>query len=105
MKLFALMWGAAMVFMMTGITIKKKKTPAQLSLFEKMDEDSISDISAYNKAIGRMWCRMSVFCFLAGVIELSHPEFSIIVFALACTAGVASSAWWQAKIEEKYVIK
>ncbi len=105
MKYLVIMWTAAALFFIAGLCIRKSRKPVRLSLFTKVLPDEMSDITAYNREVGKMWCVSSAVLFASGIAEAYAPSFSILIFSFICTAGVGISVWWQSKIEQKYGIK
>lgn len=98
-----IMWGAAAVYLVTGLFCMRRKTPMRLSFISKTPAEKISDIPAYNKEIGKMWCAMAVFLLAGGGAMMANPAFSVLFFVVASTVGVGGVAWWQSRIEKKYL--
>lgn len=105
MRYLVVMWIGGAVFFLAGICMMKSKKPVRLSLYTEITQDMVSDVSAYNKEVGKMWCISSVVLFAGGIVEAFNPAFSLLIFALICTLGVGVSVWRQSKIEEKYLTK
>lgn len=103
MKYLVIMWGAAVIYLIIGIYAMSKKTPMRLSFISKIPMEKISDIPAFNKEIGKMWCVLAIVLFAGGALDMLNPAFSVFFFAIACTVGVGGAAWWQSKIEKKYI--
>lgn len=99
------MWIAAVIFIFIGIYAMNRKKPMWLWSGSSISESNINDVKAYNRAIGKMWCVFSIPLFIGGIVEFFLPIFSILIFALTCTVGVAFIVWYYHKIEEKYFLK
>lgn len=95
----------ALFFVIAGIWIMKRKKPVRLYSTVKVSADEITDVNAYNHAVGRMWCIFAIPVFIAGIIELWFPIVSVIVFCLICTVGIGGTVWYYHKIEEKYFVR
>ena len=96
------MWAGALLLVGIGIYVMKREKPMRLWTDVKVSADEITDVKAYNRAIGRMWCLFSIPLWIAGVVELWYPVFAIVFFCLMCTAGIGYCAWSYQKIEKKY---
>lgn len=105
MKYLIIMWGGALVYLIVGICAMNKKTPMRLSYFSRLTADMVSDVPAYNKAVGKMWCALAGVLFAGGVMDALNPASSVFIFAVFCTFGIGGAAWWQSKIEERFLEK
>lgn len=105
MKYLVIMWAAAAVYLVTGLWIMRRKDSARLSFFLRLSPDQVSDVAAYNKETGKMWCVFSVLLFAGGIVEAYEPSFSILIFAIFSIVGVGGATWWQSRIEKRYLKK
>ncbi len=103
MKYLMIMWGAAIVYLVVGIYAVNKKEPMRLSFVSRLTEDMVSDIPAYNKEVGKMWCAFSGVLFAGGILIALNPAFSVFFFAIFCVVGIGGAVWWQSKIEERFI--
>ena len=100
-----IMWGGGAAFLIIGAYAMRRKKPMWFSIGPNTAKGKIKDIPAYNKALGKMWCLFSIPLWISGIITFFFPAASIIVFAVFCILGIGAVAWWQSKIEEKYITK
>lgn len=99
------MWAAALLFIAIGIYASSRKTPMWFWTGYSIPTDKVTDLKAYNRAVGKMWCLFSIPLWISGIIELFLPEMSIIIFAFNCSICIGGPVWYYHKIEEKYIIK
>lgn len=102
---FVVMWIAAMIFLILGIWAVNRETPMWFWGGTQIPESSITDVKAYNRAMGKMWCVFSIPLWVGGIVEFLLPAASILILALACTVGIGLVVWRYHKIEEQYFIK
>lgn len=105
MRYLILMWGAALILVILGIHALRSEKPVTLFTGSPVMEDHVTDVKAYNRAVGKMWCLFSIPMWIAGIIEFWYPAASVVFFAVFCIAGVGGAVWGYHKIEEKYMIK
>lgn len=55
-KYLIIMWAAALIFIIVGLSIMKKEKPVRLFIGSGISLDKITDVKAYNRTIGKMWC-------------------------------------------------
>lgn len=99
------MWSVALFFIAIGIYARNRKTPMWLWSGYKISADKITDLKAYNRANGKMWCMFSIPLWIIGIIELFVPEMSIIIFAFTCPVYIGWIVFYYRKIEKKYIMK
>lgn len=97
--------GAALLLIMGVYSMRKKDTPVWIGLESNAIKGKITNIPAYNQAVGKMWCLLSIPLFIVGIIIMWRPIVSVVVFCVFCTAGIGGCVWWYHKIEEKYTVK
>lgn len=100
MKYSVVLWVAAAIYLAIGVCGMHRKTSMRLSFISQTPIEKISDVSAYNKEIGKMWCVMAFVLLIGGAAIRVNPAFSILLFAIVSTVGVGGIAWWQSKIEK-----
>lgn len=87
-----------------GINVRNRKRPMWVWTWDKdkLNEDTISDVTAYNHAVGKMYCFYAVPCVIIAILEFVNPEAALLVFGITCTLGIALMVWGYHRIERKY---
>lgn len=105
MKYLVFMWVIAFVCIIIGIYAMKSKKPVRLYTSTPVLPEHVTDVKAYNHAIGKMWCLFSIPLWMAGIVDLCFPAAAIIIFGLLCIVGIGGTVWYYHIIEEKYMMK
>ena len=100
-----LMWGAALILVIMGIHALRSGRPVTLWTGSHILPDQVTDVKAYNRAVGKMWCLFSIPFWIIGIIEFWYPAASVVFFAVFCVAEIGGAVWCYHKIEEKYMVR
>lgn len=101
-----IIWGGAALLLAIGIYKSRRKEPVRIWTGIEVEAGNISNVPAYNRAVGRMWILSSVPLWIFGIAEFWYPVFAIGIaiafFSLFCIVGIPLLIWYAHKIEEKY---
>ena len=93
------------IFLGMGVYAAKKKTPMNFWSGVAVPSESISDIPAYNRAMGKLWGGYSVVWFLSGLVGLWQPLAATVLMCILGSGGAVVLALVYKRIEKKYRIK
>lgn len=104
--LFAVCWLCGAIFLGIGLYAVRRKTPMNFWSGETVPSESVSDIPAYNRAMGKLWGGYGVVYWVAGPIGFWHPIAGVVVMCVLSVIGAAALVLIYKKIiEKKYRIK
>ncbi|RKJ38913.1 hypothetical protein D7X94_14315 [Acutalibacter sp. 1XD8-33] len=93
------------IFIGLGIYAAKKKTPMNFWSGVDVPRESISDIPAYNRAMGRLWGGYSAVWFISGVAGLWQPVAATVLMCVLGSGGAVALVLIYKRIEKKYRVK
>lgn len=93
------------IFLGLGVYARKRKTPMNFWSGVTVPSESISDIPAYNRAMGRLWGGYSVVWFISGLVGLWQPMAATVLMCVLGIAGAAVLVLVYKRIEKKYRVK
>lgn len=97
-----IMWVVAALFLGVSIYVRGRKKPVRIWTTQRVSADEISDVSAYNRTVGKMWGIASIPLWIFGAVEYWYPVAAIIFFCIVCIIGIPAMVWYAHKIEIKY---
>ncbi|MBE6025036.1 MAG: hypothetical protein E7231_17995 [Cellulosilyticum sp.] len=97
-------WLCASVFTWIGIYAGKNKKPMHFWSGTTVKPESISDITAYNKANQKMWYVYATPFWITGISYIWFPKISTIIMTLSTTLGLLWLIGCYRCIEKKYKI-
>lgn len=93
------------IFLAIGFYATKKETPMNFWSGTEVPSESISDIPAYNRAMGKLWGGYSVVWFLSGMIGLWQPLAATLLMCVLGAGGALVLVLVYKRIEKKYRVK
>ena len=85
-----------------GIYARNRKKPMWFWSDTDMKESEISDVSAFNRANGRIWMVYSLPLWLSTIFVLWNETFALILIVASCVVGLPILAIVYKRIYEKY---
>ena len=85
-----------------GIFAWTRKKPMWFWSGSTVDEKSISDIPAYNRANGIMWICYSAVFWISAILGIFRQETAGVVLAVGCLLGIPALIIAYRKIYNKY---
>lgn len=101
----ALVWLCAGMFVVIGLSATRRSSPVHFWSGSVVDPDTVSDISSYNREVGRMWKLYSTPFWVSGPLFFLSPPAGAVVIALASTVGIVLLIRRYRTIEAVYIIK
>ena len=95
-------YGCAILFFAIGVYALKRKKPMWFWSGSTVDEKSISDIPAYNRANGIMWICYSAVFWISAILGIFRQETAGVVLAVGCLLGIPALIIAYRKIYNKY---
>lgn len=92
----------ALLFLGIGIYSFKIDKPMGFYSGIEIKEEEISDIKAYNKENGIMWCIYSSWYFISAILGLFLPNVALILLVSGVTIGLVILVVTYNKIKNKY---
>ena len=87
-----------------GIFAWTRKKPMWFWSGSTVDEKSISDIPAYNRANGIMWICYSAVFWISAILGIFQQETAGVVLAVGCLLGIPALILAYRKIYNKYKV-
>lgn len=66
------------------------------------EQPQVNDISAYNKAVGKLWCGYGAIIVLLGLLMLAGPVGTIATILGTCWASIGLAVIYSVAIMKKY---
>ncbi len=95
-------WVCAASFLGLGLFARRYQKPMWFWSGTTVAPESISDISAYNRANSRMWLCFSLPFWACGFLSLWYPLLSGLLLTVCSLAGIPVLPVWYGKIYKKY---
>ena len=89
-------WGCAGLFCGIGIWAARQKKPMYFWAGIPVAPDSITDISAYNRANGKMWIQYSIPFWISGgcsIVGMWDGRFFVASTIVLVAGSIAGSVW------------
>ena len=96
--------GCAAAFTGIGIYACRREEPMWFWSGSTVDEKSISDIPAYNRANGIMWICYSAVFWISAILGIFRQETAGVVLAVGCLLGIPALILAYRKIYNKYKV-
>ena len=93
------------IFLGLGVSATKRKTPMNFWSGAAVPSESISDIPAYNRALGKLWGGYSAVWFISGLVGLWRPLTATVLMCVLGSGGAVALVLIYKRIEKKYRIK
>ena len=93
------------IFLGLGGYGARRKTPMNFWSGVEVPSESISDIPAYNRAVGRLWGGYSAVWFISGLAALWRPVEATILMCVLGAVGAVVLVLVYKRIEKKYRVK
>jgi hypothetical protein len=101
--IFAAICGfCALIFGLIALWAFKRRTPMHFWAGSTVKPEEIADISAYNKANGKLWLGYTIGMIISGVVSLFSIGAGAILLTIICVPGVAVLIVVYKRIYEKY---
>lgn len=85
-----------------GIFTRGKKEPVGLNTGETVPKDSISDVPAFNRAVGWMWIILGLVFILAAVFAVWTVKAATVLIFVGTAVGVPGIMLGYKRIRKKY---
>ena len=97
-----LLWGIAISFILIIRYYTKRNKPMHLWTGTTIDPKSISDISAFNKSVSKLFMTYASVFFLGGILTFFFIEIGFIVTIAASLLGIIPLGIIYHRITNKY---
>lgn len=90
-------------FIAFGVRLIVIKRDTPVAFWANVKElPSVNDISAYNKAVGKLWCGYGAIIVLLGFLLLAGPVGVILTILGTCWASIGLAVIYSVAIMKKY---
>lgn len=93
------------IFLGMGVYAARRKTPMNFWSGVDVPSESISDIPAYNRAMGKLWGGYSAVYFISGLVGLWRPMAATVLMCVLGSGGAVALVLVYKRIEKKYRVK
>ncbi len=97
-------WFCGAIFILLGFSCFKQTTPTGFWSGVDVKAEEVTDVKAYNKANGIMWCVFSVFFWISGIAAIFNSVVSVIFMVLSCTVGIIGLIIGYGMIKRRYFV-
>jgi len=95
-------WFCALIFGLIALWAYKRRTPMHFWAGSTVEPEEIADITAYNRANGKMWLAYAASTILSGVVSLFSIGVGAILLTIICIPGIAVLIVGYKRIYKKY---
>lgn len=93
------------IFLGLGVYAVRRRTPMNFWSGAQVPSENITDIPAYNRAMGRLWGGYSAVWFISGLVGLWRPVAATVLMSVLGAAGAVVLVLVYKRIEKKYRVK
>ncbi len=105
--LFVVCWLCGAIFLGMGVYAwRLRDRPMNFWSGQQVPRENVSDLSGYNRAMGKLWGAYGTVYFISGLAALWQPVAAVALMCVLGTAGaVALVLVYKKVIEKKYLTK
>ena len=92
----------ALSFVSIGIWALLRREPMHFWSGSTVEPSAITDVKAYNRANGLMWCLYAIPFYLAGILYFCSPQLGIALILLVVFPGIPVLIWNYYRIRKTY---